>query len=504
MRQIAIFSLTDKSRSELIARRMLADGLEIWATGGTYQYLKDKNIDCRELSELSGEPEIFGGRVKSLHHKILASVLFRPGVDDAQWNDDYRTAAVVCNFYPFATKGRAAKTLREMIEWIDIGGPTLVRAAAKNHEFLWILSDPSQYAAFLERKTASDEEENLRATFAFQAFRKVQELDQEIVESWMEKFRPENLAPSRWPKLQYGENPHQEALYLRSLGGAAVEFMGRFSFNNVRDAEGALRFVGAFAAENPAVAVVKHQTLCGASVGLRAASVDQVFHWAWEGDSVSRYGGILGFNFIPGPEATETLKKSFIEILVLPKSDAARAWAEDFRRKKEKVGIVLVDFETLPTHERFEGALGSLIQVRDPAHGRRVLQTDAELLMEFGQWTAACSKSNAVVLAAAKKGIAVMVGAGQGQPNRIDSLQALALPRAERFLKLHSTNWKLDDCTCFSDAFIPFADFMEILGRTGIQRLVQPGGSIRDEEVLQAGERLGIETVKTGVRHFWH
>jgi phosphoribosylaminoimidazolecarboxamide formyltransferase / IMP cyclohydrolase len=499
MRQIAIFSLTDKKDCEVVARRFLSDGLEIRATGGTFKYLKEKNIECRELSELSREPEIFGGRVKSLHHKILASVLFRPGIDDSQWTEDFRTAAVVCNFYPFSTKGQESKSLREMIEWIDVGGPTMVRAAAKNHEFVWILSDPSQYRFFLEKK---GDDAAVRERLGFEAFRKVQELDQEIVETWMTKFRPAVEAQT-WPKLQYGENPHQSALYLKKLDGAQVEFLGGFSFNNVRDAEGALRFVGAFDSQNPAVAVVKHQTLCGAAVGLPKSKIDEIFNWAWEGDPVSRYGGILGFNFVPGPAATEILQKSYVEILILPKTAEARSWAEEYRRKKEKVGIVLVDMASLPTKERYDGALGSLTQDRDPAHSRRILADSDSLLMGFGQWTAACSKSNAVTLVSIQNGLAVLVGAGQGQPNRVDSLEALAVPRARRFSKLHP-EWKAENWVCFSDAFIPFPDFIEKLGSAGIQKLVQPGGSIRDKEIAEAAERSGIEMKMTGTRHFWH
>lgn len=500
MRKIAIFSLTDKQDCESVAQKFLSDGIEIWATGGTFQYLKDRSISCRELSELSGEPEIFGGRVKSLHHKILASVLYRPGVDDAQWDAGFRTVAVVCNFYPFQEKGRASKSLNEMIEWIDIGGPTIVRAAAKNHEYVWVLTDPRQYSSFLE---VANSDADFRSRMAFEAFRKVQELDQDIVEAWSEKFRPQSLPNSQWPKLQYGENPHQKATFQKHLFGASVEFLGSFSFNNVRDAEGALRFVSAWHTDNPAVSVVKHQTLCGASVGLPASSTDSIFHWAWEGDPVSRYGGILGFNFTPGPEATLTLEKSFIEILVLPNTDSARAWAQKFRAKKEKVGIVLVDMNHLPKTERFDGALGTLVEERDAGPARKLLSSESELIHEFGQWTAACSKSNAVTLCAVDKGVAVLAGAGQGQPNRIDALESLAVPRARRFTQSFP-QWDYQKLHCFSDAFIPFADFIEIMKLVGLTQLTQPGGSIRDKDVQAAADSLGISMKMTGVRHFWH
>jgi len=503
MRKIAIFSLSNKLNCESVARRFLSEEVEIWATGGTFQYLKDKGVACQELSELSGEPEIFGGRVKSLHHKILASVLFRPGIDDAQWDGGFRTVAVVCNFYPFREKGRASKTRSEMIEWIDIGGPTMVRAAAKNHDFVWVLSDPSQYDSFLQFGAEKIDESEMRSRLGFEAFRRVQELDQEIVEFWMQSFRPAVMPTDQWPKLQYGENPHQKAIFLKQLEGAKVEFLGSFSFNNVRDAEGGLRFIQAFDASNPAVAVVKHQTLCGAAAGLASASIDDVFKWAWEGDPVSRYGGILAFNFVPGPLATLTLEKSFVEVLVLPLSDEARAWAEKYRSKKEKVSIVLVETTSLQKFERIDGTLGTLVEERDLGHARRLLTTGVELLQEFGQWTAACSKSNAVTLCDERNGIAVLAGAGQGQPNRIDALEGLAIPRAQRFVKLWP-EWKFGQLKCFSDAFIPFADFIEIMHRAGLNSLVQPGGSIRDAEVAAAAEKMGIEMRLTGVRHFWH
>jgi phosphoribosylaminoimidazolecarboxamide formyltransferase/IMP cyclohydrolase len=491
MTQYALLSVYKKDGLEALARALLQDGLSLLATGGTRTQLMAWGLPVTDVAALTGEPERFGGRVKTLHHKIFGALLLRVEESDLkQWNEDYRIAAVVCNFYPFEEKVAACKTLSELIEWIDIGGPSMVRAAAKNHAHVWILSDPAQYPLYLERQPGRDSE--LRERLAFEAFERVRHLDEAIVDAWQARFRPAQAPAELRPQLQYGENPHQKAYFRPSSPDASARFLGTFSYNNLRDAEAAWRVVAPW--KKPAVSVIKHQTPCGAAA---ADELETAFEWAWQADPVSRYGGVLAFNGVPGPQATETLAQNFIELVVLPESPEAFAWAAAFRARKERVGVVLADPARVPAYERVQGAFGSLLQERDRP------EESGDLLRDFGMWTAACSKSNSVSLVASQQDAVFLVAAGQGQPNRVDCLERLAWPRAQGWLERHPS-FSSSQLVCFSDAFVPFEDLIVVLGRIGVKHLVQPGGSKADAKVKACADRLGIRMETTGIRHFWH
>ena len=286
-----------------------------------------------------------------------------------------------------------------------------------------------------------------------------------------------------------------------------VKTYGDVSYNNIRDAEGAFRFVVAFApGEQPAVSVVKHQTLCGAAAAQQRDAETEVFQWAWEGDTVSRYGGVLAFNFLPNAEITEVLKKKFVEVLVVPKLEGSARWCEELIAAKPRLRILEVDLlywqevQSGDAREEFQGLLGSVEQDFDAA--RWDPQGKISFADYFSERCGACSKSNAMVLCGQQQEISYLAGAGQGQPNRIDALERLAIPRAKDFCQRMNVNF--ESLTCYSDAFLPFADSIEVLAKHGLKRLIQPGGSKNDDVVAEKARELGVEQVLTGVRHFWH
>lgn len=506
LKRYALMSLTDKTDCEKLARVFRDEGLEILASGGTREYLSQRDIPVIDISDFTGEPERFGGRVKTLHHKVYSSLLLRADQDKdlIEWPEAFQIAAVACNFYPFQSKAAASKNFDELVEWVDIGGPTMVRAAAKNFRHVWILTHPSQYESFIKKTSHERQDQNFRSLLALDAFKLVKELDEAIVIEWETRIsKPSTILE---PVLQYGENPHQKATFERTSRN--VQFLGQVSYNNVRDAEAAWKFVNEFdALQHPAVGVIKHQTLCGAAVAQKGGTLSDAFHWAWEGDPVSRFGGILGFNQVPDAALTELLSKPFIEVLVMPLSEESQKWAQHFRQNKPRVLVVLVESKTDRTTETWSGALGKLKQEPDTLlESREIFRAQAhhDFVKEVATWMGACSKSNALVLASQdSKGTCFLVGAGQGQPNRVEAFKQLAWPRAHDFME-RFPELKAQDLLCFSDAFLPFPDLVEEMARVGLKRLVQPGGSKNDSVVLDRARELGVTIELTGRRHFWH
>jgi len=501
MRKIALFSAYEKDGLASIARALLETGHELVATGKTRLELESQGLKAIDISDLTGEPERFGGRVKTLNHKVLGGILFRPGQDESEWPYDFRIGAVVCNFYPFQEKAAGCKTLVELSEWIDIGGPTMVRAAAKNCAHVWVFTKPEQYTRFI---VSPERDNTLRARFALEAFEEVARLDESIT-----FFHQLSQPWSGGGELNYGENPHQKAHFLpnRKVG---PKFFGSFSFNNVLDAEAALRFVKPFV--GPAVSVIKHQTLCGAAVGLMNADATKVFRWAWEGDPVSRFGGIVAMNFLPTSEITEELSKKFIEVIVAPRLEGMEAWAQSFQQKNARARVLLLDHELFKqtkndqelTKESSSGILGKLVQDSDFVDVQGADLSREALERAFGTWASACSKSNAMVLCGFDEStrISFLAGAGQGQPNRIDALKLLAIPRAKDFCARLAV--PLETLACFSDAFLPFDDCVRVLAESHVKTLYQPGGSKRDAEVADTAQKLGVKMILTRKRHFWH
>lgn len=497
MKQYALISLFDKKNLDILVNLLEDKGYSLLATGNTYRLIQEMGKDVTEVKELTGEPERFGGRVKTLHHRIHGALLLRPGKDEWEWPEDYRIACVACNFYPFVEKAESCQNLPELMEWVDIGGPTMVRAAAKNHQHVWVLTNPEQYDDF--KKVTSENEEALRQKYSLEAFALVEELDRNI---FQEFYRRKPLVENTGT-LKYGENPHQTASFFPRVN-QKLEVQGALSFNNFRDSEAALKVIAPF--HGPTVSVIKHQTPCGVASSIDWNKKEEVFKAAWEGDDVSRFGSVLAFNFCPTPEITQTLLKKFIEVVVLPLGEESRAWANKFRAEKDRVRVLLVDPKLIgkaPAHkEVYEGALGRIEQDADFISQDKFSENTDELLKHFGQWVGACSKSNAIVMVGVKNEICFLAGAGQGQPNRVDALEKLAIPRAKSFCDREK--FEFTELTCFSDGFLPFRDTLDVLKSHGITKLVQPGGSKQDETIIAAAQELGIAMEMTGERHFWH
>jgi phosphoribosylaminoimidazolecarboxamide formyltransferase/IMP cyclohydrolase len=503
LKTYALISVSNKEGLSTIARVFLDKGFHLLATGNTYRTLQSEGFEVMEISEFTGEPERFDGRVKTLHHKVLGSILFRPGQDESEWPFDCRIGAVVCNFYPIQEKGPAQKELSTLMEWVDIGGPTMVRAAAKNHEHVWILTSPSQYARLISQIGTDDD--GLRKRFALEAFDLILSTDEEV----LRHYERIHLASMGAGELRYGENPHQSAHFMPAFR-KGLKVFGDFSYNNWRDAEAAFRFVRPFLRQ--AACVIKHQTICGACVAgvNEAVPDDEIFQWAWDGDDKSRFGGVIGMNFEPSEKITsEILEKKFIEILVLPRTDSSEKWAEALFAKKPKLKILLVEsHQWRADHgdtEIMQGALGRCVQrIDSPVWTAGDELTNEGYFLEASQWMAACSKSNAMVLVGIEDDARwlVLAGAGQGQPNRIDALERLAIPRAKEFCARTKFPWS--QLICVSDGFLPFADSVEILAKSEIMKLVQPGGSKADQDVHNRAHDLGVDMVITGTRHFWH
>lgn len=500
MKTYALFSVYDKTDVDVLAMAFVKAGFSLVATGNTLNLLKDKGLEVLDISELTGEPERFGGRVKTLHHKVQGGILFRPGIDDSEWPFDFRIGAVVCNFYPFEEKAKECSDLISLMDWVDIGGPTMVRASAKSYQWVWSVTSPEQYPAIIETLVMGEEEQlQLRTDLSREAFGNVSDYDDAID---MElSMRADEYKKQ---ELRYGENPHQKAEFTSTN---MVKTFGDVSYNNIRDAEGAFRFVITYApVEQPAVSVVKHQTLCGAAASKTPGNESEVFNWAWEGDTVSRFGGVLAFNFLPNSEITDILRKKFVEVLVVPKVDGSSEWCEKLIADKPRLRIIEVDLmyweevQQDGSAEEFQGLLGIVSQDFDRASWTP--DTKISFADYFSERCGACSKSNAMVLCGDKNGISYLAGAGQGQPNRIDALDKLAIPRAKDFCE--RMNVEFGALTCYSDAFLPFADSIEVLAENGIKRLIQPGGSKNDDKVVARANELGVEQVLTGTRHFWH
>jgi phosphoribosylaminoimidazolecarboxamide formyltransferase/IMP cyclohydrolase len=507
----ALISVYDKTGIVEFSRRLAAAGFELISTGGTYRTLSEEGgLAVRQVAEVTGSPEILEGRVKTLHPVIHAGLLARRDSPDhlaelAKHGID-PIDLVVVNLYPFvATVSKPDVTLGDALENIDIGGPTLLRAAAKNFPSVAVVVNPADYpwiAEKMARKGLSLEE---RRDLAAKAFHHVSVYDTAVAEylaaTTLADTLPDTLTISlkKVAGLRYGENPHQQGgLYLLGDGptggvAGASQLHGReISFNNLMDADAAWRTVRDFA--EPTVAVVKHANPCGL-----ASNEDQAeaYRRAYEGDSISSFGGIVGFNRIVTAATAAAMGPVFYEVVVAPGYEPE---ALDILKKKRNLRLLAVErIGNAPAYDLRPISGGLLVQTldavdEDPATWQTVTNrapSEAELLDLAFAWKAAKHiKSNAIVFA---KDL-TLVGMGAGQPNRVVSVH----------LAQRTAGDKSRECVLASDAFFPFSDNIELAAEAGITAIVQPGGSIRDSEVIEAANNSDIAMVFTGVRHFRH
>jgi phosphoribosylaminoimidazolecarboxamide formyltransferase/IMP cyclohydrolase len=490
----AILSVSDKTGIVDLARALSARGVEILSTGGTAQHLADAGIAVTPISRWSGAPEILGGRVKTLTPKVFGAILHdRANADhlaDVERLEIPAIDLVVVNLYPFEqTIARDGVTIPEAIEQIDIGGPSMLRAAAKNHRHVLPLCDPSLYGGFL-REFESGISDEFRLRCAVMVFEKTSAYDAAIA-TFLSGRRSGglHLVLEQFQSLRYGENPHQVAdFFVRSGERPFEQLQGKeLSYNNLLDLDSAIKLAMAF--REPAVAIVKHTNPCGVA---RAETLAEALQAAIAADPVSAFGGIVGANRTFDAACARAIADLFLEVVVAPAFDDE---AKELLAKKKNLRLVTTS-NLLDPKEMRSAAGGILLQSRDVIGGRETWKvvterqpTDAELAgLEFAWIVCAHVKSNAIVLT----NEAQSVGVGAGQMSRVDAAR-VAIMKSGKPAPFAA-----------SDAFFPFRDGLDILAEAGVTAVIQPGGSVRDAEVIAAANERGLAMVFTGERHFRH
>ena len=511
----ALLSVSDKTGLTDLARALAARGVELISTGGTARTLAEAGIAVREVADVTGFPEIMAGRVKTLHPKIHGGLLGRRGTDEAVMAREGIAPIdlLIVNLYPFAaTVAKPGVTYDEAIENIDIGGPAMLRGAAKNHADVTVVVDPGDYARLLEELEAHDGATTFafRAALAAKAFSHTACYDS-LVAGYLSRqhgtdpFPAElGLGLSRIATLRYGENPHQRAAFYRAAWGATDSVAGarvvqgkELSFNNIADADTALECVRQFA--QPACVIVKHANPCGVAV---AGSLAEAYERAYRTDPTSAYGGIIAFNQpLDAATALAILGRQFVEVLVAP---SMQAGCEAVLADKPNVRVLL----TGPLHpaqgERELRSVGGGVLVQDRDVGRidvdalpcvTTRQPTAQERRDLAFAWAVCRfvKSNAIVFARDE----ATVGVGAGQMSRVYSSRIGAIKAEDAGLTVRGA-------VVASDAFFPFRDGVDVAAGQGVTAVIQPGGSMRDAEVIAAANEHGLAMLFTGMRHFRH
>ncbi len=523
MARLALLSVSNKAGLIELAQRLVEEfGFDLISSGGTAQTLKEAGLPVTKVSEYTGSPEILGGRVKTLHPRIHGGILARQTVPqdvaDLEAQQIRPIDLVVVNLYPFEqTIAKPDVSLADAIEQIDIGGPAMVRASAKNHAHVTILCSPTQYDAYLQelRQHEGIASPAFRRTCALRAFQHTAAYDRAIA-TYLEAQEPDVSSPesgealpetfalsgTQLQALRYGENPHQPAAWYQTGAiatgwAAATKLQGKeLSYNNLVDLEGARQIIAEFIDpdSDPAAAILKHTNPCGAALG---ATLAEAYQKAFDADPISAFGGIVALNR-PIDAATATaLTKTFLECVVAPGCEPDAA--EILSAKANVRVLTLPDFNSGPKETVKAIAGGFLAQTADD----RVVDTrqwtiatekqptDAQLAELLFAWKL-CKhvKSNAIVVTRDR----ATLGVGAGQMNRVGSVK-LALEQAGN---------KAQGAILASDGFFPFDDSVRTAAAAGIAAIVQPGGSLRDKDSIHAANELGIVMVLTGMRHFLH
>lgn len=512
----ALLSASDKKGIEDLARALVASGCELVATGNTAKVLKAAGLKVTPIEEVSGSPEAFQGRMKTLSFPVCGGILYRRG--DASDEADLKRLGikpidcVVVNFYPFeAAAAKPGISQKELIEEVDIGGPTLVRAAAKNVPQVLVLTDPAQYAQVIQDLKATGEVSvpTLDAC-AKRAWDRVLSYDQAIAE---------RLGGQGRRSLRYGENPHQKASLEFDPEGP-IDWQSsltatELSYNNILDLTSAYALASDLKRLEPnctSVVIVKHNNPCGVACIPKTASQAQLtaLHKAWEGDPVSAFGGVLVFTDELQRQVASWLSEKFVELVSAPGLNKTSETLKTLLvRRKNLKAVEIRRFGEMPESSTVAVPGGKLTQTTDTSLKedlRCVTQApwpqDLKSLSYFGIAVCRSLKSNAIALVREIPGVigsCQLVGAGQGQPNRIEALKALAVPRARA-----TVGESLKNCMMISDAFFPFRDTVDAAHEAGIQYVIQPGGSLKDADSIAACDQHGMAMIFTGVRHFKH
>ena len=516
--QRALISVSDKTQIVEFSQALQALNIEILSTGGTAKALQDGGVTVKEVSEHTGFPEMMDGRLKTLHPKIHGGLLGRRGTDDAAMaeHDIPPIDLVVVNLYPFErTIAQAGCTLAQAIENIDIGGPTMLRAAAKNHQDVAVVVDIGDYAAVIaEIKASGALSDDTRFQLAVKTFEHTARYDGAIA-NYLGAVEKDGMAtfPSTFNQqfkqvqsLRYGENPHQNAAFFvehettDACIATATQHQGKaLSYNNIADTDAALECVKSFT-EDTACVIVKHANPCGVATG---QDILQAYDRAFQTDPTSAFGGIIAFNrALDETTAQAIIDRQFVEVVIAPEINAP---ALTVFAKKPNVRVLSSGQWQQPAIKGFDFKRicgGLLVQERDTGAVKRDdlkvvskrTPTDAELEDLMFAWKVAkFVKSNAIVYA--KNG--QTIGIGAGQMSRVYSARIAAI-------KANDENLQVTGSVMASDAFFPFRDGIDSAAEVGITAVIQPGGSMRDEEVIQAANEHNIAMVFTGMRHFKH
>ena len=514
----ALLSVSDKTGIVELARGLNTRGVEILSTGGTFKLLKDSGIAAKEVSEHTGFPEIMDGRVKTLHPKIHGGILGRRGQDDAVMAQHGIAPIdlVVINLYPFEqTVAKPGCTRDDAIENIDIGGPAMLRASAKNHAWVTVIVEPSDYALVLKELDAGGVTQSTREALALKTFAHTSRYDgavaaylsSAIVEGKRETFPGVlGLQLHKKQEMRYGENPHQRAAFYAERNApagsiaAAIQIQGKeLSYNNIADTDAALECVKTFV--KPACVIVKHANPCGVAVSLDG--ILTAYNLAYQTDPTSAFGGIIAFNReLDAATAKAIVDRQFVEVIIAPTVSA-----EARQIVAAKQNVRLMECGPLPEkptatfdYKRVNGGL--LLQDNDlalPSADKLKIvtkraPTEAEIHdLIFAAKVAKFVKSNAIVYAKNRQ----TIGVGAGQMSRVYSARIAGIKAADEKLEVRGS-------VMASDAFFPFRDGIDAAAAAGISAVIQPGGSMRDNEVIAAADEAGMAMVFTGTRHFRH
>ncbi|MBT6069117.1 bifunctional phosphoribosylaminoimidazolecarboxamide formyltransferase/IMP cyclohydrolase [Candidatus Peregrinibacteria bacterium] len=516
----ALISVSDKDGIAVFARALAEKNIEILSTGGTAKLLKEEGIEVKDVSDYTGFPEMMDGRVKTLHPKVHGGLLAVRDNDDhmsqAEKNDIGMIDLVVVNLYPFkATAKQKDKTEEEVIEQIDIGGPSMLRSAAKNFKSVTVVMDKADYPEVLRQiEENSDTTPEFRKELAMKVFAKTCEYDMDITYYFNRKLKENGDAPEmldlhyeKVMSLRYGENPHQSAAFFRNPNNMSANVTNceilngkPLSYNNIIDADFAIEFVKEF--ECPSAIFVKHNNPCGAAT---ADTIEEAFKKAHAVDPMSAFGCVIAINTKCTMELVEYMKeqKMFVEIIAAPSYEPEALemlqkkknlrvlalpgkWGIDYKRrdiKKVAGGILIQNADTAPL------SADDLRTVTEKAPTQEEIAT-----LLFARVVAKHSKSNAVVYAKKDGTAEVVTGMGVGQMSRVDSAIIARRKGGDR----------VPGSVMASDAFFPFADAVEAAAEAGVTAIIQPGGSIRDEEVIARCNELGLAMVFSGMRNFRH
>ncbi len=491
----ALISVYDKEGLIEFATRLSAGGVSIVSSGGTARALQDAGLEVSTVEEVTGAPEMLGGRVKTLHPTIHGGILARadhgPDLADLEANGIEPFQLVVVNLYPFRETVASGAGFDEIIEKIDIGGPSMVRGAAKNHAHVGVVTSPDQYESVAKAVESGGLDDELRRALAAEAFFHTASYDSAIV-NWLGNDRVIPLR--RVSGLRYGENPHQDAALFAEDGArpwwldATLHQGKEMSYNNYQDAEAAWRL----ATSHPGtVAIIKHTNACGVAY---ADSVVDAFEKAWACDPLSAFGGVVAINGLLDEATAQSMADKFIEVVICADSTSEALAVLEARQALRVLQANAPDPGGIDL-TRIEGGL--LIQERDTDVGaswevvsERAPTGEERSDLEFAWKVAMHTKSNAIAIVSG----AAAVGVGAGDQSRVGAAERAVLKAGER----------ASGAVAASDAFFPFRDGLDTLARAGVTAVIEPGGSRNDSEVIQAANEQGIALVFTSVRHFLH